>query len=306
MSAVHVAVLMGGWSAEREISLVSGRACADALARRNYRVSTLDVGRDLSARLAELGPDVAFNALHGRLGEDGCVQGVLEVMGLPYTHSGVLASALSMNKPAAKHVFAEAGLPCAESVVVTREAVATAHVMEPPYVLKPLAEGSSVGVRIVQAGDNASGIDLSAWEYGDDVMVERYVPGREITVAVMDGEPLAALEILADAGAFYDWTSKYAPGGSRHLVPAPIATSAYDQALTIAAEAHRALGCRGITRADLRYDDTDGEPGRLYLLEVNTQPGMTPTSLVPEIAAWRGISFDALVAWMVEDATCPR
>jgi D-alanine-D-alanine ligase len=305
MSVVHVAVLMGGWSAEREISLVSGRACAEALSRRQYRVSAIDAGRDVAARLAELEPDVAFNALHGRWGEDGCVQGLLEVIGLPYTHSGVLASALAMNKPAAKHVFAEAGLPCAASVVATREAVVAGHVLEPPYVVKPLAEGSSVGVRIVREGGNAPA-DMTDWDFGAEVMIERYVPGREITVAVMDGEPLAALEIVPDTGAFYDWNAKYAPGGSRHIVPAPIAAPAYDEAMRIAAEAHRALGCRGVTRADLRYDDTEGEPGRLYLLEVNTQPGMTPTSLVPEIAAWRGISFDDLVAWMVEDAACPR
>lgn len=303
----HVAVLMGGWSAEREISLVSGNACADALERRGHRVTRIDAGRDLAQRLTETGADVVFNALHGRWGEDGCVQGLLEVAGLPYTHSGVLASALAMHKPAAKRIFAEAGLPCAESLVVTRAMIAAGHVMAPPYVIKPLAEGSSVGVRIVRANDNTPpGAQMADWPYGEEVMVERFVPGRELTVAVLDGEPLATLEIRPDAGEFYDWSAKYAPGGSRHLLPAPIAKRAYDEAMAIAADAHRALGCRGVTRADLRYDDTAGEPGRLYLLEVNTQPGMTPTSLVPEIAAWRGMDFDTLVSWIVEDATCPR
>jgi D-alanine-D-alanine ligase len=302
----RVAVLMGGWSAEREISLVSGGACARALAAIGFETTPIDVTRDLPALVAALtpAPDVVFNALHGRGGEDGTIQGVLELLRIPYTHSGVAASALAMDKAMAKRVFAAAGLPLAESVVVDRAALAAGDPMQRPFVVKPVNEGSSVGVRIVRAGDNRWISELARWSFGERVMVERYVPGREITVAVMGERALGVLEIRPAEGAFYDYTAKYAPGGSVHLLPAPIHANAAAAALDIALGAHRALGCRGVSRADLRYDDTGGEPGRMVLLEINTQPGMTPTSLVPEIAQHAGISFAELVRWMVENAAC--
>jgi D-alanine-D-alanine ligase len=301
-----VAVLMGGWSAEREVSLVSGRECAAALETLGYRVQRIDVTRDLGRLVAQLSPapDVVFNALHGRGGEDGTIQGVLEMLRLRYTHSGVVASAIAMHKPLAKCVFAVAGLPLAESKVVTRAALVKGDVIARPFVVKPLNEGSSVGVRIVREDDESWEQDLAAWPHGEEVMVEGYVPGREITVAVMGNKALGALEIRPIASTMYDYTAKYAPGGSEHIVPAPIHRAAYTEALDIAVRAHRALGCRGVSRADLRYDDSAGEPGRLVLLEVNTQPGMTPTSLVPDIARHRGISFVELVRWMVENAAC--
>jgi D-alanine-D-alanine ligase len=300
----RVAVLMGGWSSEREVSLVSGRECAKALNDSGYRAHTIDVTRDLAAFTKALKPrpDVIFNALHGRGGEDGTVQGVLEFLGIPYTHSGVLASAVAMDKPMAKAVFARAGLPLAEGVVVAREQLGVADPMAPPFVVKPTNEGSSVGVRIVRPNDNAWREDARNWAF-PEALIERFIPGREITVAVMGDRPLGVCEIRA-RGTFYDYTAKYAAGGSDHLVPAPIHRRAYEEALDIALRAHRALGCRGVSRADLRYDDTAGEPGRLYLLEVNTQPGMTPTSLVPDIAKHAGTSFAELVGWMVENARC--
>ena len=301
----HVAVLMGGWSSEREVSLTSGRACAKALAEEGYRVTSIDVGRDLAAQLAAVQPDVAFNALHGPYGEDGIVQGVLEVMGIPYTHSGVLASALAMNKPMAKAVWASLGLPMAEGKVVHRSAFAVGPVMPHPYVIKPLNEGSSVGVHIVFAGDNYQPQDDAGWKFGDTVLVERYIPGREIQVAVLGDRVLGAIEIQAH-GRFYDYEAKYTDGKATHLMPAPIHQDAYDLVCALTLEAHKALGCRGVTRSDWRYDDSAGEPGRFYLLEINTQPGMTPLSLVPEIAAHAGIGFGALVRWMVEDASCGR
>jgi D-alanine-D-alanine ligase len=299
-----VAVLMGGWTAEREVSLVSGRECAKALASLGYAVRNVDVTRDLAALVRALtpAPDVIFNALHGRGGEDGTIQGVLEFLGVPYTHSGVLASAIAMDKPTARCVFAAAGLPLAEGRIATREEIAAGDVLPRPYVVKPINEGSSVGVRIVQRADNSWVAEAKAWQY-DRALVERYIPGREITVAVMGDRALGALEIRPAKG-FYDYDAKYAPGGSEHLMPAPIHPRAYEQALAIGVAAHRALGCRGVSRADLRYDDTDGEPGRLVLLEVNTQPGMTPTSLVPDIARHAGIDFPKLVRWMVENAAC--
>ncbi|HXQ52314.1 MAG TPA: D-alanine--D-alanine ligase [Stellaceae bacterium] len=301
-----VAVLMGGWSAERDISLISGRECARALKSVGYEVRAIDVTRDLRALLAALtpAPDVAFNALHGRGGEDGTIQSLLELMRIPYTHSGVLASAVAMDKPTAKLVFAAAGLPLAESVVVARSDIAKGDPMQRPFVVKPVNEGSSVGVRIVRCGDQDWAREIAAWPFGERAMVERYVPGREITVAVMGERALGALEIRPASGTLYDYAAKYAPGGSVHVTPAPIEASAYRAALDIALKAHHALGCRGVSRADLRYDDTEGEPGRMVLLEVNTQPGMTPTSLVPEIAAYAGISFAELVRWMVENAAC--
>ncbi len=301
----HVAVLMGGWSAEREVSLVSGRAVAKALRERGYGVSEIDVGRDVPGVLAALepGPDAVFNALHGRYGEDGWIQGLLNVLGLPYTHSGLLASALAMNKPMARRLFAEAGIRCPEGAVVNLDQAVAGGVMDPPFVVKPIDEGSSVGVRIVLEGDNAPGLFAEDWQFGDEVLIERYVPGREITVAVMGERALGALEIRPKEG-FYDYSAKYTEGRAAHLMPAPLDPAAADEALRISLLAHETLGCRGFSRADLRYDDTAGGPGRLYLLEINTQPGMTPLSLVPEIAAHAGIDFGALVSWMVEEARC--
>ena len=299
----HVAILMGGWSVEREVSLVSGGAVGDALEARGYRVSRIDVGRDVARVLAETAPDVAFNALHGRFGEDGCVQGLLEMLGIPYTHSGVRASALAMHKPAAIEIFLAAGLPCPEGAVMTRAALGEAPPFEPPFVIKPLNEGSGVGVRIIHAGDNLAMLTDDEWSFGEDVLVERYIPGREIQVAVMGDSVLGAIEIRP-RNEFYDYEAKYTDGKAEHLMPAPIPESAYRQALDYALRAHRSLGCRGVTRADLRYDDTERSPGEFYLLEINTQPGMTPLSLVPEIAAHAGIGFGELVSWMVEDARC--
>ncbi len=300
----HVAVLMGGWSAEREVSLSSGAACAGALRDAGHRVSEIDAGPDLANRLRELKPEVVFNALHGRWGEDGCVQGLLELMSLPYTHSGVRASAVAMHKPSSLEVFRAHGIPCAESHLTTVAAVNAQDPMPRPYVVKPPNEGSTFGVRIVRGGDNNPPIGAD-WQFGDEVLAERYIPGRELTVAVMDGRALGVIEIRTDSG-FYDYEAKYSEGGSRHLVPAPIHAECYAQALALSEQAHGALGCRGVSRADFRYDDTNGEPGALYMLEVNTQPGMTQTSLVPELAAHCDIDFTALVRWMVEDAGCAR
>ena len=301
----HVAVLYGGISAEREVSLSSGRQCIAALHEAGFQVTPIEVGEDLAAVVQALNhqrPDVVFNALHGRFGEDGCIQGVLDWLGLPYTHSGLRASALAMDKAAAKAAFAVAGLPVAEHRLVTRDELEAADPLPLPYVVKPVNEGSSVGVHIVQKGDNRRAEIARDWRYGDHAMAESYVPGRELTVGVMGDRALAVTDIIADAGAFYDYESKYAAGGSRHVLPARLHPDAYARALDIALRAHRALGCRGASRADLRYDDTAGEPGRLVLLEVNTQPGLTPTSLLPEQAAHCGIAFPALCAWMVREA----
>ncbi|MGO8919023.1 MAG: D-alanine--D-alanine ligase [Stellaceae bacterium] len=301
----RVVVLMGGWSSERAVSLVSGAECAKALGSLGYDVRAIDVTRDLEALLAALTPhpDAAFNALHGTGGEDGTIQGVLDFLRIPYTHSGVRASAVAMHKPTAKAVFAAAGLPLAEGRVVMRRELAAGDVLPRPFVVKPAAEGSSVGVRIVRPNDNSWAEEARGWAYEEN-LVERYIPGREITVAVMGERALGALEIRPNNTTMYDYTAKYAPGGSTHLMPAPIHQRAYDEALDISLRAHRALGCRGVSRADLRYDDTAGEPGRMILLEVNTQPGMTPTSLVPDIARHAGIGFAELVRWMVENAAC--
>ena len=303
----HVAVLMGGWSAEREVSLVSGAAVAKSLKAQGYKVTTIDVGRDVSALLDALHPrpNVVFNALHGRYGEDGIVQGMLEILGIPYTHSGVLASALAMDKPTARRLFRDAGLNVAEGLVLSRDEVLAGDFMTPPYVIKPINEGSSVGVRIVQGSDNQRPFEDTAWPYGDHVLIERYIPGREIQVAVMGDQALGAIEIRPK-GKFYDYEAKYTAGKADHLMPAPLAPKAYEEALHVALVAHQTLGCRGVSRTDLRYDDTQGEPGKFYVLEVNTQPGMTPLSLVPEIAAHKGIGFDQLVSMIVEDASCPR
>ncbi len=296
----HVAVLMGGWSAEREVSLVSGAAVAKALKRTGHRVTPIDVQRDMGSLMTRLypRPDAVFNALHGRYGEDGCVQGLLNILDIPYTHSGLLASALAMDKPMAKCLFAAAGIPVAEHKIVRRDDVVRGDVMARPYVVKPLNEGSSVGVTIVLEGDNPSPFTDANWPFGKEVMVERFVPGKELTVAVMGDKALAVTEITTDRG-FYDYDAKYAEGGSAHLVPAPLEPAVYDEVMRLSALAHEALGCRGVSRADLRYD---GET--VYLLEINTQPGMTHTSLVPEQAAHVGLSFEELVSWMVENVEC--
>ncbi len=299
--APRVAVLKGGWSAEREVSLVSGRECAAALRAAGYDVVEIDAARDLADALRTAAPDVVFNALHGRWGEDGCVQGLLEVMGLPYTHSGVAASALAMDKARAKDVFARVGLPVARSLLAAPAEIAARHLMPPPYVVKPVNEGSSVGVTIVPEGANAPprpGPDAPA-----TLMVEAFAPGRELTVAVMGDRALTVTDIIAEG--WYDYRAKYAEGGSRHVVPADIPPAVSAACMDIALGAHRALGCRGVTRADLRWDDARGADG-LVLLEVNTQPGMTPTSLAPEQAAACGIGFVDLCRWMVEDASCGR
>lgn len=301
--SVSVTVLTGGWSSEREVSLATGAEVARALAACGYDVRTVDAPRDLDDLLRRLEPrpDVVFNALHGRFGEDGRVQGVLEYLGLPYTHSGVLASALAMDKPMAKRLFEAAGIPCPRHRVVGRDDLARGRPMAPPFVVKPLNEGSSVGVRIV--GDAADAPGPEAWTFGDRIMVEDYVPGRELTVAVMGGRALAVTEIVPRSG-FYDYAAKYTAGEAERVTPAAVCGEARDAAMDFAVRAHDALGCRGVTRADFRYDDSGGEPGDLYLLEVNTQPGLTPVSLVPRAAAHAGISFEELVRWMVEQASC--
>lgn len=306
-AAQHVAVLKGGWSAEREVSLVSGAKCAEALRGEGYRVTEVDVNNSIAGVLATLKPDVVFNALHGRWGEDGCVQGLLELLRIPYTHSGVRASAAAMDKPMAKRLFHDAGIVCPEGRVMYRHDIGHQHPMTPPYVVKPVTEGSSVGVYIVQAGDNAPPQQIAAddWTFGDLVLVERYIPGRELTVSVMGDRALAVTEILPET-KFYDYQAKYAAGGSRHVVPAQLSEEVYAHAMRVAFEAHQVLGCRGVSRADFRYDDSLAGPDGLYLLEINTQPGMTPTSLVPEQAAYLGISFGALCRWLVEDASCAR
>ncbi|ODR98109.1 D-alanine--D-alanine ligase [Methyloceanibacter methanicus] len=305
----HVAVLMGGLSNEREISLRSGAACAEALEGEGYQVTKVDVGRDVAERLAALKPDVCFNALHGRFGEDGCIQGVLETMGLPYTHSGVLASALAMHKERAKAVLREAGVPVAESRVVSRAEAAKGHPIAPPYVIKPPAEGSSVGVYIIREGQAHPPQELHSadWALGEELMVERFIYGRELTCAVMGDEALGVIEIRPAEGlTFYDYESKYAPGGSIHVLPAPIKLNVYQLVQKLSVAAHRALGCRGVSRSDFRFDDRPEGTGELICLEVNTQPGMTSTSLVPELAAHAGRSFGDLVRWIVEDASCNR
>ena len=298
----HVAVLMGGWSAEREVSLVSGAAVAKALKKTGYRVTPIDVQRDMGSLMTRLypRPDAVFNALHGRYGEDGCVQGLLNILDIPYTHSGLLASALAMDKPMAKCLFAAAGIPVAEHKIVRREDAVRGDVMARPYVVKPLNEGSSVGVTIVLEDEDTPPFTDANWPFGEEVMVERFVPGKELTVAVMGDKALAVTEITTDRG-FYDYDAKYSEGGSAHLVPAPLDPAVYDEAMRLSALAHEALGCRGVSRADLRYD---GET--VYLLEINTQPGMTHTSLVPEQAAHVGLSFEELVSWMVENVECDQ
>lgn len=305
----HVVVLMGGWSAEREVSLTSGKAIAAACERLGYRVSTLDMGRDVALRLAELKPDVVINALHGHPGEDGSVQGVLELMGIPYTHSGVRASAVAIDKQLTKTVLTAAGIRMPGGMVVKSESIFEADPLPRPFVLKPVDEGSSVGVAIVTDESNhGNPIKRDApgpWHEFDELLAEPFIPGRELTVAVLDGEALAVTELQPTRG-FYDYDAKYTDGLTRHVVPAPVHPDAAREAMEMAVAAHRALGCRGVSRSDFRYDDTGGEPGVLFLLEVNTQPGMTPLSLAPEQAAYRGMSFDALVQRLIEDAGVNR
>ena len=308
LSDLHVAVLMGGLSPEREVSLSSGKGCADALEAQGARVTRVDAGRDLAQVLAALKPDVAFNALHGVWGEDGCVQGVLETLAIPYTHSGVLASALAMDKDKSKSVLKAAGVVVPGGGLFDRFEVARRHVIDPPYVIKPNAEGSSVGVYLVPEGANGPVLEVgeAGWTYGDQVMVEPYIPGRELCVAVL-GEPsgpraLTVTDITPVKG-FYDYEAKYAPGGSIHKLPADLPAHVFEAALRESELAHAAMGCRGVSRSDFRYDDLKDV---LVLLEVNTQPGMTPTSLVPEQAAHVGMDYKDLVRWMVEDASCPR
>ncbi|WP_253261181.1 MULTISPECIES: D-alanine--D-alanine ligase [unclassified Roseobacter] len=292
---------MGGPSAEREVSLSTGRECADALRGEGYQVTELDAGTDLPARLGDLKPDVVFNALHGRWGEDGCVQGLLEWLRIPYTHSGVLASALAMDKQRSKTVFRTHGLPVVESLLAPKADVMADHVMTPPYVVKPNNEGSSVGVYIVQ--EAANGPPQLEDIMPPEVMVETYAPGRELTTTVMGDKALTVTDIITDG--WYDYHAKYAPGGSRHEVPANIPSQIFDACMDMAVTAHDALGCRGVSRTDFRWDEARGLDG-LIILETNTQPGMTPTSLSPEQAQVCGMSFGQFCAWIVEDASCDR
>ena len=300
----RVAVIYGGWSSERDVSVTSGKQMAKAARSAGYDVVEIDAGRDLAAQLTEANVDVVLNGLHGPWGEDGCVQGVLEVLDLPYSHSGVLASALAMDKLKSKAVFQQAGIPVAADKQVTRAEAAAAHPLDPPYVIKPVAEGSSFGVLIVREGANGPAKELTGpnWRYGDHLMAEEFIPGRELTVAVLGDRALAVTEIttLRD---YYDFDAKYEAGGSQHVIPADLPAPVTQAAMEFALKAHQALGCRGATRSDFRYDD---KRDRLVILETNTQPGMTPTSLVPEQAAFVGMSFEQLVTWMIEDASCQR
>lgn len=308
MKNKHVAVLMGGFSSERPVSLSSGNACADALEDAGYLVTRVDVDRNVAARLAHLHPDVAFNALHGPYGEDGTIQGILEFLQIPYTHSGVAASALAMDKQQAKRIAQCVGIPVASELVCDRREIGLQHPMEPPYVIKPVSEGSSFGVVIVQEDQTHAPQILGSeeWPYGDRVMVERFVHGRELTCAVMGDEALGVTEIFPIGHGFYDYEAKYIKGGSNHEVPAKILPNIYQKIQKLSLMAHQALGCRGVSRSDFRFDDRFSEDGEVVWLEVNTQPGMTPTSLVPELAELAGYGFGELLTWMVEDASCMR
>ena len=304
-----VAVLMGGWSAERQVSLSSGEACAGALSRAGFKVVPIDVTRErIVSILQDLQPDVAFNALHGKWGEDGCCSAMLETLQIPYTHSGVLASALAMHKEKSKAVFRAAGIPVAESRLVELEQVAAHHAMAVPYVVKPVAEGSSVGVYIVSKASNGPPAAVLEQRdiFGSHAMVERFIPGKELTCAVVGDVALGVIDILSNSSSFYDYVAKYAPGGSQHILPAEIPNDVYRKCQQYSIMAHQALGCRGVSRADFRYNDQPGGEGEVVLLEVNTQPGMTGTSLVPELAAHAGHSFEDLVTWMVNDASVDR
>jgi D-alanine-D-alanine ligase len=303
-----VAVLMGGWSVERKVSLASGEACYNALRRAGFDAIMVDVRREtISSVLMDMKPHVAFNALHGKWGEDGCASALLETLQIPYTHSGVLASSIAMHKEKSKALFREAGIPVADSKLVDIEIAAATHPMPPPYVVKPVAEGSSVGVHIVDNTRNgpASIILEQRAIFGDQVMVEKFIPGKELTCAVMGGVALGVIDIVPNIG-FYDYEAKYAEGGSRHILPAEIPNDIYRKVQRYSLLAHQALGCKGVSRSDFRMDDTPGQEPQIILLEINTQPGMTGTSLVPELAAHAGHSFEELVTWMVNDASLDR
>lgn len=307
---MKVAVLMGGWSPEREVSLVSGKACAEGLREGGHEVLEYDVKRDLRALMDFLrpvkggGPDVVFNALHGKYGEDGCIQGVLEIMQVPYTHSGVLASAIAMDKPMSRHVFNSIGIRVADGRVVERRSLALGDPMPRPYVVKPIDQGSSVGVHIVKEGDNLAAVEVAEAAFGERVLIEKFVPGRELTVAIMDDKAVAVTE-LRPRTKFYDYEAKYTDGITEHLIPAPIPPEVYELAKEWGLRAHQALGCNGLSRADLRWDDSKPGTTGLVVLELNTQPGMTPLSLAPEQAKWAGISWSQLMTWMVEHARQP-
>ena len=300
----RVAVIMGGWSSERPVSLSSGKGMAEAARKSGFDVVEIDATRQLAQQLEQVKPDVALNALHGPWGEDGCVQGILEIMGIPYTHSGVLASALAMNKDKSRAVYAQHGLDIAEGGMFDVELLAKDHIYEPPYVIKPIAEGSSFGVFIVRAGANRPPKELmdGTWKFGSQALVEKFIPGRELTVGVMGDRAMAVTEITT-LREYYDFDAKYQAGGSRHVLPADLPNAVTEAALDASLRAHKALGCRGVTRSDFRYDE---KAGRLVILETNTQPGMTPTSLIPEQAAHMGIDYPSLVRWIIEDASCPR
>jgi len=303
----RVSVLMGGWSAEREVSLSSGRACAKALDEAGFQVTMIDVQQNVIEQLAEARPDVAFNALHGTWGEDGTVQALLETLKIPYTHSGVLASALAMDKRLCKAALSGVKMPIAEDKVVSVEQLLTEEVMPLPYVVKPVADGSSVGVHIIDRGSNnlEEIVQQSGWAMEERVMVERFVPGRELTCAVMGNVALGVIDIVPKIG-FYDYKAKYETGGSEHILPADIPQHLYRRVQRLALAAHMEIGCMGVSRSDFRYNDTEGRDGELVFLEINTQPGMTATSLVPEMAAHAGHSFPELVTWMVNDAGLNR
>jgi len=304
----HVAVLMGGWSSERQVSLWSGTACADALERTGrYKVSRVDVDREIAAALRALKPDCALNVLHGRPGEDGTIQGMLEILGIPYSHSGVMASSVAIRKDISKAILKTAGIPVPGGGLVNRMDAAKKHLLPPPYVIKPVAEGSSVGVFIVREDQAHPPQELTRddWTYGDEVLIEPYIAGKELTCAVLGDKALGVIEIVA-ATKFYDFEAKYAPGGSKHLLPAPVSAEVYEACQRIALDAHKALSCRGVSRADFRCDDSKPGLAGLACLEVNTQPGMAATSLVPELAAHAGMPFEELVSWMVEDASLNR
>jgi D-alanine-D-alanine ligase len=298
---------MGGWSAEREVSLWSGKACADAAEKCGYRVTRVDVGRDIATVLTDLKPDCALNVLHGRPGEDGTLQGMLEIIGIPYSHSGVMASSVAMQKDISKTLLKAAGVPVPGGMTVNRLEAAKKHLLPPPYVIKPLAEGSSVGVFIVRDDHEHPPQELMRpdWSFGETVLVEPFIPGKELTCGVMGDRALGVIEIVA-ATKFYDYEAKYAPGGSKHLLPAPVSSEVYEECRRLAVLAHHALGCRGVTRADFRYDDSLPGTAGLACLEVNTQPGMTETSLVPDMVVHAGMTFEDLVRWMIEDASLGR
>lgn len=310
-SKKHVAVLMGGWSAEREVSLISGGAVCKALDELGHNVTAIDVQRDVNGILRALTPrpDIVFNALHGRGGEDGVIQGLLDLLGLPYTHSGVLASAVAMDKPTAKKVVSQAGVRCPEGFVVTRqEILEKGYPLPPPFVVKPTNEGSSVGVKIIQNADDLKTIEEDSWIFGNEVLIERFIPGHELTVALLGGKngvrALAVTELRPHAG-FYDYTAKYTDGMTDHLLPAPLPEEIYQEALRMAEAGYRAIKCQGAARVDFRWDDSLSGSTGLYFLEINTQPGLTPLSLVPEQAAHENMSFNDLIAWMLENPICP-